>query len=693
MKHEPVFHGIRLALVACLATTGALAQEGPGAASDPDVFELSAFEVVTTGDRGYLSTNAVSGTSMNMLIRDLPMPLEVINQEFIEDLQATNLVEALDYSSGVFTQTFANTSGANAQGSAETSPSASVSVNNPFANAISIRGYSVPNQQRFGFRVGGFAVGEGFSVVLGGATDTVNARRLEVVRGPASLLYGVNVLSGIVNILPKRPLPEPRYSANISTGSYGFLRGTVDFTGPIIKDHLNYRIMSAMQESDHYTDFRSDKLEYFAGQLEWIIAPRTRLLAEIQYADQTRNGIGPQYFTDTLGGSETNKVDFRTKYGEYVQWGREDMTPFLERDDTDPNDVFLIRKSNPQAPYNPGNLGDSFRISGPDTYFNRREMDALLILETQPIKNLNIEMGGYFTKIDQEQFTIVPSSVTGFDVPIRPDDNVPLIPSAGRANFWVRHPEVLGLIGGTLPDLPFGVKKYGLDDAVGFKVTLADIPDYSTPNGLSTITSGGIGEVFVLPDRLFRSIDPTGPEYNTTNTKFARYYWIKEPTETESLQLRLRAAYDFETGVPFFNDKTIKHTIIGGVQYTKDELSIVSGRPGVEDIMTPGQIELIPGTRNLTLGRMAEDAYLLRQSVFDYTPIRYKGETTAIPGSLGTSLADLGQPLIDYVNDKKTEEGEITGNNIARSGWRDVEAEYNGMYGIYQAQFMNDRLT
>lgn len=677
-----------LALFAGLTLThGLQAQEGPGVPDDEEIIELSPFVVNTTDDRGYLSTNAVSGTSMNMLIRDLPIPLEVINQEFIEDLQATDLDEALDYSAGVYTRSFQDGSGANAAGSAERSPSAAVNVNNPFANAISIRGYSVPNQQRFGFRVGGFAVGEGFNVVLGGATDMANARRLEVVRGPASLLYGVNVLSGIVNIMPKRPLAEPGYQASMSIGSDGFRRATGDATGPLIKDRLNYRIIGAYEERDHHTQFLQLEKEYITGQLEFLINPKTRLLAEVQYADQTRSGTGFQYFTD-----RTNSVDFRNPYGEFVEWGREDLSPLMDRDPSNPRDVFLLRKDNPLVPYTTGNLGDDFRITGPDTYTAREELNAMLLMELEPIENLNVELGGYYTDIKQESLNVVGSMVTDFDIlGIRPDDNTPFIPVLSQANLWVRHPEVLEILGGSLSTTP-GSRRYGLDEAIGFSVSPGDIPNWSTPEAGDTLTTGGVGDVFVVPDQSRRVTDPS-VDWNTTSTKYASYYWMPRPTESESLQLRLRAAYSFDTPIPFTKEGTVTHTLIGGVQYTKDDLLVVTGNPSPNDLVTPGQLERVPGSNQLSLGRMGEDPYILRKSIYDFSPIRYNGEPLAIPGRLSTSVPNMGQPLTSYVTAGGNTPGSISGFNIARSGWRDVEAEYTGMYGIYQAQFFNDKIT
>ena len=659
------------------------------AEEDDEIFELSPFLVQTTDDRGYLSTNTISGTSLNMPIRDIPMPLEVINQEFIEDLQATDLDEALAYSSGVFTETFASTTGANVAGSAERSPSAAVNVNDPFANALSIRGYSVPNQQRFGFRVGGLAVGEGFTVNLGGATDMSNASRLEVVRGPASLLYGVNVLSGIVNIIPKRPMASPRFSASASVGSYGFRRTVADYTGPIVKDLIHFRIIGAYQEADHHTDFQSDRREYITGQLEILPFKRTRILAEVQYADQRRHGIGPQFFT--ASGNE----DFRNPFGEQIRWGRdeEDMRFIMDRDDSYPRDVFLLRKENPLVPYSYGDLGRNYRISGPDTYTKRRELNAMLLVQTEPVRNLNLEFGGYYTKTDQEGFNVnmsMPTDSEGFPAP---SDEFPILAGqVNRQNLWIRHPEVLAILGGSIPTsaYPGTVRRYGLDEILGFRVTADDIPNLSADHPILALTTGGVGEVFVTPDLAARAMRPEMDE-NETTLKFQRYYWMKRPTESESVQLRLRGAYALETGNPLRRgDDTMTHTFIGGVQYTKDQFSIVQGNPGVSELLTSGQLFPNPDAPGFTVGRFGEDPYLLRSSIYDFSPIRYNNEPLAFPGNLSTNL---GRPLAEYVNDPVDTPGRIAGYNIARSGWKDVDATYRGYYGIYQAQMFQDRIT
>src|SRR5690606_40903219 len=83
---------------------------------------------------------------------------------------------------------------------------------------------------------GGIVVTPDDSVVLGGLMDSVNIERLEVVRGPNSILYGVGVLTGIVNVIPERPLADPHYEFSAQGGSDDYMRFTAEATGPIFKD-------------------------------------------------------------------------------------------------------------------------------------------------------------------------------------------------------------------------------------------------------------------------------------------------------------------------------------------------------------------------------------------------------------------------------------------------------------------------
>ena len=174
--------------------------------SDNQVFELSPFEVSTSGDQGYYASNTISGSRISVPIQDIPLSIEVITSEMIEDTGATNLRDSLKYSAGLLLETqndafgkFDNYGG----------------VNNPQGqtgdrseSSFKIRGFVLENTLRNGFR-------------RQNATDSINIDRIEVVRGPSALLYGVGNFGGIVNYLTKTPMDEPFQKVDVGAGSDG----------------------------------------------------------------------------------------------------------------------------------------------------------------------------------------------------------------------------------------------------------------------------------------------------------------------------------------------------------------------------------------------------------------------------------------------------------------------------------------
>lgn len=352
-------------------------------AEDEPVVELSVFSVDVSRDQGYRATNSISGTSLNTAIQDLPMPLEVITSEFVDDLAATDFEEALAYTSGVFTDENlesggTNSRGANATYSAELSPSSRGGLGGSFSNAISIRGYNVQFQNRMGFRVGG-TVSE-YGVTLGGVLDSLNYERLEVVRGPSSLLYGIGVLSGIVNIIPERPLAEQKTTLSASMGNYGFQRFTVETSGPVgrswIPGDLRYRFGWANEERGHWTDFRTKELDYLVAQLDYSLSSKLNLFLEYQQGDTRYGGTGTQFLYDDLSGIAYGG-ELRNEFNEQYNWSRDFS-----------------------------GVAPGYRISGPDTYEARDEWNFLANLDLQPLEGLTLNLGGYWGAQDTDDFDV-----------------------------------------------------------------------------------------------------------------------------------------------------------------------------------------------------------------------------------------------------------------------------------------------
>lgn len=557
----------------------ALLAQASDSEDDELAFELSPFAVETTDDVGYLASNSVSATGLNTPIRDLPMTVQVINIEQMRDQGATDLDEALRYSSGVFTESTEAASGgagpdANRGASASAERSASASARGSrFANVVNIRGFDVPFQNRLGFRVGGLVITPTTNIALGGLLDASNMERMEVVKGPNSLLYGIGVISGIVNVIPKKPLSEDRYSLNVSVGSDDFFRTTGDVTGPLIHSekwgYLNYRVIGTYEERGNWTDWSQKFLQYGVGQLDYTSPNRKwNIFLEAQWAETRFEGTGSQWIYDDLRGSAL--PDFRNEYGEAYNWGREDeitgmgrltrkVTPPI-RPGFPPTITLAFEEADPDdRSFSGGSLPDSYRITGPDTYEEREETNLLLDLNYTPTDRLAFSAGVYYVTQDSEEF----------DVNVRTINN--------RDSFNVRNlltvlpendPE--GLI-----DLAWGVSNRAVNEADGL--------DSSVVNSLDDV-------------------------------KLTRYWWSLRPQSSESFQWRAKGTYTFET--PFLFGQEATHSLLVGYQYINDNIDFLDGNEGAERAFN----------RNDALN----DALYFR-AVDDFSVMRYSGENLAMP--------------------------------------------------------------
>ncbi len=352
------------------------------------VFDLSPFELKPSQDQGYGSSYSVSASGLSHPIKDTPFSIEVINAAFIEDLGATDLEESLAYSSGVFLDDFTesnevNRGGVNISGANETLfQSDQTPLGGLFDNAMTIRGFNVPQVYRDGFRHGGLIARYG--TVLGSILDTSNVDRMEIVRGPNSVIYGNGSLSGFVNVIGKRPKGHAAKNFSVGFGNEGYLRTALDLTGPLSKNlfggQLNYRVAIALEERDDWTDWRGTELEHYVGQLEWK-TEKVRLLLEGQYADQREKGIGDQFIYDNLSVAE--EIDVRNEFGENTNWTKE-----------------------------LGERTETYRITGPDTYHLRREENFLADLEVRPLENLTLSAGVFLTDAQEEEFNVNVSTIT-----------------------------------------------------------------------------------------------------------------------------------------------------------------------------------------------------------------------------------------------------------------------------------------
>jgi iron complex outermembrane receptor protein len=175
----------------------------------PSTQSEAPIELVVTGEQNrYRVPNTSAGTRTDTLIRDIPQTVQVVPEEVIRDQRVTRLRDALLNVGGVLQDGgFAGT-----------------------VDQIGIRGF-------FGGGLfGGSILVDGFKDGRGGIRETANVERIEVLKGPASILYGGVEPGGVINLVTKQPLRDPYYNADFSVGSFSTFRPSIDISGPINSD-------------------------------------------------------------------------------------------------------------------------------------------------------------------------------------------------------------------------------------------------------------------------------------------------------------------------------------------------------------------------------------------------------------------------------------------------------------------------
>jgi len=268
-------------------------------AADPkkeEVVTLNVFRVDATKDTGYLAANSVSGTRLNTPIKNLPMQIEVVTKDFMRDIGAVDPKEALAYTAGVVQDTV--------QGSNSFlfSPSQTGQVSGstpaPDRPSFNIRGYNTRFLLRNGFRIDT-------------VTDGVNVERIEVVRGPQAILYGVSALAGVVDVLPAQPRAGRRTTVNFGYGSEDYLRGEVQTTGSFLKRGNftgSYALGLVYQDISDYTDFNDRNRTLFTPTFEINYGRNTRLLVDAEIGRFKDEGIGFQDVNDSNPANIRNEL-------------------------------------------------------------------------------------------------------------------------------------------------------------------------------------------------------------------------------------------------------------------------------------------------------------------------------------------------------------------------------------------------
>lgn len=270
------------ALTLSLLSATALAQEAL------PTIDIGAARPAPTGNRAgatedpktYHPDTASTALKTNTPIMVTPASVQVVPRQVMEDQQAITLDRVLDNVSGVrsYSTTF------NARG----------------GDSLQIRGFNTSNVYVDGLRSLNSDIGSG-------SLDILGVERVEVLKGPASILYGRADPGGIVNIVTALPKKTPSYAVQQMFGSWNLYRTTVEATGPLTADGaISYRVSGLVEDSRSFRDFDHARNYVVMPVVRWDIDAATQITANFQYKRQSSPfDVGTGAFTkyDVLMGN------------------------------------------------------------------------------------------------------------------------------------------------------------------------------------------------------------------------------------------------------------------------------------------------------------------------------------------------------------------------------------------------------
>jgi iron complex outermembrane recepter protein len=215
--------------------------------------------VTVSANGGFVGADAATGTKTDTALVEVPQSVSVITLAEMKDRNVQTLDQALQYTPGV---------------------SPSVYGQDDRFDWITIRGFAA---QSYGLFRDGLRWQSSDTT---GRTEPFDLEEIDVLKGPASVLYGQGEPGGVINMVSKRPLAQPLNDIEFDAGSYDRRQGRLDFSGPLDPaGKLLYRAVGVDRNSNTQVDYIPDNRRYVAPSLTWALGDETAItfLGEWQY--------------------------------------------------------------------------------------------------------------------------------------------------------------------------------------------------------------------------------------------------------------------------------------------------------------------------------------------------------------------------------------------------------------------------
>lgn len=246
---------IALGSVLLLATSFVRGQTQPPAPPANEIIELSPFVTTAESDKGYVATSSLAGSRVNTPLKDIAAQIDVMTLEFLNDIAATNMDEAVAFSTNNGTPTDQNTDG-----------------NNGVVNTRAVgraRGFDAITQSA-----------DFYETSL--PSEFYNVERLTIANGPQSILFGLGNAGGAIDISTKRALMRNRGEVTLRADNNGSFRSTLDLNREILPRKLALRVAAVDNDARSYVEDAFNRQKRVFGTLTWKPLQRTsvRISAE-----------------------------------------------------------------------------------------------------------------------------------------------------------------------------------------------------------------------------------------------------------------------------------------------------------------------------------------------------------------------------------------------------------------------------
>jgi len=191
--------------------------------------------------QGYVAADSAAGTKTDTPIIETPQTIDVVTREQMDQQGAQTVPQALRYSPGVLTER----NGADQR-----------------SDYLYSRGFEL-DQYVDGLRLlsGTWSIPQ---------VEAYGVERIDVLKGPASVLYGQASPGGVASIVTKRPLAEPLHEVELQTGSHKRMQAAFDFGGPLDTDgRYLYRLTGLGRYTDTQVDHTTEERFYLAPAFTW----------------------------------------------------------------------------------------------------------------------------------------------------------------------------------------------------------------------------------------------------------------------------------------------------------------------------------------------------------------------------------------------------------------------------------------